>query len=384
MTVQGTVEFMENKDTSSIAYTHFNQNPIDRYPTFTLCLKGREIYWRDEEILFGRAGVTSSDYVQMLNGRRVRYDGNETRRGDVSDVAMINFDRHSLKASDFIIAADLMAENKSHNQKYISSSTGVGVTQHHPFHVGYQSSDKICFTRNSTDKLDLIRNHDTITLDKSFIMPGVQSNLEMIAFVHYPGHLLRNFEKPIFRSTLGSYDSANTLELKISHITTLIKRSDSNVQCNDTIKNDDLHFRQEVVRKIGCIPVYWKNIMLSPLDVGDCHSSGQLRDAAFLIENYKDVLGSYDPPCEDMTTLVTINNNLRSADGQFKVIVTYTEDVYQKIETLKLVTFEEFISGVGGFVGIFCGYSILQIPELLEKSLPYLKKYRSESKSSKW
>ena len=37
----------------------------------------------------------------------------------------------------------------------------------------------------------------------------------------------------------------------------------------------------------------------------------------------------------------------------------------EEIENSKSYDFESFVSGVGGFIGIFLGYSILQIPELL-------------------
>ena len=48
-----------------------------------------------------------------------------------------------------------------------------------------------------------------------------------------------------------------------------------------------------------------------------------------------------------------------------RVKFLYADTVYEEIQNSKSFDLESFVSGVGGFIGIFLGYSILQIPELL-------------------
>ena len=43
----------------------------------------------------------------------------------------------------------------------------------------------------------------------------------------------------------------------------------------------------------------------------------------------------------------------------------YTQDYFEEINYLEAFNFETFFSNVGGFVGIFLGYSIMQVPELI-------------------
>ena len=47
----------------------------------------------------------------------------------------------------------------------------------------------------------------------------------------------------------------------------------------------------------------------------------------------------------------------------------YKETMYEEIEYSKDFGVESFLSNVGGFVGIFLGYSIMQFPELLAEGL---------------
>ena len=55
------------------------------------------------------------------------------------------------------------------------------------------------------------------------------------------------------------------------------------------------------------------------------------------------------------------NNGIN--DHQLKFL--YEDNIYEEIENTKSFDLESFVSGVGGFIGIFLGYSILQLPELL-------------------
>ena len=244
-------------------------------------------------------------------------------------------------------------------------------TEDIPFHMGYQSSDETCFTRNSKYEQNLVRQYDSIFLNDLFLKPGTHQNLEMKIIVHYPSQLLRSYDNPRYTSTFYSHNKDQILEFRISHVTTLKKRSSANVKCDDTIKDDDKKFKEEVVKKIGCIPVYWKSTMLHQNDFDVCQSSERLRDAHFLILHKKEFMESYDPPCVEMNNMVIVNKDLPQEKGQFKIVVRYTEDVYQKIENIEDISLLEFFAQWGGFVGIFCGYSFLQLPGLIQEFKDY-------------
>ena len=53
----------------------------------------------------------------------------------------------------------------------------------------------------------------------------------------------------------------------------------------------------------------------------------------------------------------------------------YKDKYYNEIEYLPDFGPEDFISNFGGFVGIFLGYSLMQLPELLSMSTKLLSPY---------
>jgi hypothetical protein len=166
------------------------------------------------------------------------------------------------------------------------------------------------------------------------------------------------------------------LKFKIEEVTVLKKRQDSNIPCNKKLnKFDDVHFMEDVMARVGCVPIYWKTFTLLP-NLEECESPSQLQKIYQHIQNYEKDLFSYVSPCNDMSISAKFD---KEEDNQLKepvIKVIYTKATYQNIENNQSFGFESFLSGVGGFVGIFLGYSILQVPELLGSVLASLRNFK--------
>ena len=84
------------------------------------------------------------------------------------------------------------------------------------------------------------------------------------------------------------------------------------------------------------------------------------------ITNFKDILNSYNPPCDDMKVVTTIQ---RQPDGysekNFFLEFLYMDENYHEIVNLREFTIASFWSSAGGFIGMFLGYSLLQVPDVV-------------------
>ena len=382
--------FCENRDSSSIAYKPFNLSPIDKYPAFSICLKGSQIYWQNEKFLFDTTDVTSSQYTEILRGAGTRYKYDEESRlyskesVGLDNISMVSFDQMRLSPTDLFVEVDLVAYDDRHSTYYVSENEGLNSSKL-PFQIAYQTPDETCFSRDSKDDIDLTRDYDLISLSTSLLQPGNHLDLELRVITHYPGQLLRSFDNPSYSSTLASHDKHRLLDLKVSHVTTLRKRPTSNVPCNDTIENDDMVLIGEIIAHCDCIPPYWKHLVPNNQNYIGCHSTEQLQNVSHAIESYRSFFSNYEEPCVDMTAMVIINKDVnQDHEKNFKIKITYTEDVYLEIENLKEFSFETFFSGVGGLIGIFLGYSILQIPEILCEIANFLRRKKGRSTIRKY
>ena len=90
-------------------------------------------------------------------------------------------------------------------------------------------------------------------------------------------------------------------------------------------------------------------------------------------------------PCEDMLVVTNILKERgrlrRKSVLEANEMTSYLDleiiqgsEMYQEIENVKDFGVESCWSGIGGFVGIFLGYSLLQIPELIANYFEVLRK----------
>ena len=156
------------------------------------------------------------------------------------------------------------------------------------------------------------------------------------------------------------------MKITIYKVTILIKRSGSNIPCDEELENDDGKFRRQIITIIKCVPPYWTRLEGINSSVSTCNTVADLRNAHEWIQNYKKALGSYLQPCTQMEILGKFDREENNEWEDPRIKFAYENTGYEEMKNTKSFDFESFVSGVGGFIGIFLGYSILQIPDLLE------------------
>ena len=386
MTITQVIRYCENDDSSSISYKQFNQTPLDKYPTFSICFKGHDIYWRRKLKLFETFGITAKQYDMIIKGQLgIRYKNEHDLRlyrkesVDMLNVSNIAFKEHwYLKLSDFLINAKFTSQNLDfsiNNENFDDQD----LIEEKVFYVGYQTSDTICFTRKSYDQPGGIRLRDVLTLKMLFLEAQWLDEAELQIFLHLPNQLLRSFAAPSYRvpfKRIKVWDQR--LELHISQVTVLRKRVNSNDPCNDMIRNDDRKMMEETVLRLGCVPIYWAKLIRNDLANGTktCNTLAKLKEASDYVDTYKNILESYDPPCVSMNALVLPFQQELPAGSDTEIQFVYAARSYQEIRNQEEFGFESFWSSVGGFIGIFMGYSLLQIPDLLKHLPTFLRTFK--------
>ena len=82
----------------------------------------------------------------------------------------------------------------------------------------------------------------------------------------------------------------------------------------------------------------------------------------------------YNPPCQVMTTVTTMKTDSGKAEEQRELYAKFqfslSSEHYQKINNNRDFSIQSLWSSIGGFIGIFVGYSMFQIPGLLLQDHP--------------
>ena len=392
--------YLDNRDASSFTYKTFNEKAQDIYPTFSICFQGKDIYLPYTTPISQRfVDIYPENYLQILQGEDFTVTKfNASLNRDVNivynihDISYEDVKSFSVNFSQVLLGFQFYAKNP--NQTIYNDETDIGIerakkTNDILFDIGHQSANSICFTRRNSDKAGLIRKLDLLKLaiedrgnfQKDFLAfikkrdrlkrftGSSLTDLQLKIFVHYPGHLYRSLSNPSFEAYFYGYTWEQKLDFTISSVTVLRKRSNSPKKCNAELVDVDGMVRRKIIQHLGCIPIYWLAFFPNSY-LEQCKTTSEMKKAHDLIGHPKTVMNEIDSPCLDMKAVVTYNKNTNFDDPfnavkDHKITFTYKEDEYQEIENIRAFGMEALWSGIGGFVGIFLGYSTMQLPDLV-------------------
>ena len=375
MTITLVFRYLENRDTSSVTYQKFNQNPENKYPTFSICFTGT----LDDKSIYDSFGINVEQYQAILSGEegvfRYEYDfGKKLYKKAImssENISNINVEKFHLTLEDTLLALEFLTDKDSTDILYDKREQGTQ-SKVLPFITSYLSPNQICISRHTNDSQDLIRKYDWISLNTAILEKKEFYHVEFQILIHYPGQLLRAFDKPHFHSSFSKYNWTNGYEIqfKIAQTTVLKKRTNGNIACSD-VQNHDLHTLGKLMKRIGCVPNYWKQFYNNNKKLNKCKCGHELKQAYGYVKQLdyantsRHTTLSESIPCVDMDILTIHREKGTDTPSSFTIRFIYNQKYYLEIKNSKYFEFENFWSGIGGFIGIFLGYSMLQIPELI-------------------
>ena len=375
MALRNIGRFSGDANKTVVTYKKYGYTAEDIYPTFSVCFEGNELYRFNESAIFTAYGIHLNDYEMMLDGKQAfQYDYDPiSRRYNKSSLSQnfqprIGFKSQDLFQSHEIVKTAIFAsENPSQNiffERKESISTNK-VAKESPFYISYQLPKLYCLTQKDIYTSNIVKHHDSLVVDMSFL----EYNSKLKLFIHYPGQLLRSFDTPRLEISLDRIQN-EALRISVSQTTLLRKRSVQYDSCNNNISDHDLFLLESVTNVAACIPPYWRNIIGTSSNLIECSSPEQLKKVHDLTKDYKNILEDRDTPCLGMFSVVVWNEGRQDDSKKICEKCTYLEIIYldkyyEEIKEIRDLSFEDFLSNLGGFIGIFLGYSMMQIPQLL-------------------
>ena len=245
----------------------------------------------------------------------------------------------------------------------------------------------------------------------------IESSLPFLKiYVHMQGQFMRKIGKELAGYTAN--DAANycsflpsfppkesekltcygtRISFDVSQITLLKSRHDAENACNPDLNDEDMEIMKTLVQDkiLGCRPLYWKGLeAVGSMD--ECTELLQYKHISETLNNftsYEKIRKRFTPPCKEMI----IETNIQSRKGRklkqkkfdrdqvseehetglyLDLQFRYVNDRYQVIENSRGFTMESCWAGIGGFIGIFIGLSLMQVPEILYQFFNFIKSHK--------
>ena len=373
-------KYYDNEDSSIVEMKQYHDSPSGRYPSFTFCLYAKDGELFKGDILRTEFGITQKQYYQQLIG---------VRDATNSDLTKMIFDRAMTKIDDFLVG--FKAEN-SYFQKYNRWDFSMTQIQNSPLQPSYRDPTINCFTYNTeySQSVSLREISVKFNITKFQNMFPLDGKLYIIA--HYPGQLMRNIRKYMKKlnhwNELKSDNNNNHIVFSFSGLTVMRLRENAVNPCDPNLIDDDSEWEKHVIKTIGCIPPYWNNNGSQNLEPEKiCNSKNELES----IKGYwpkedsvpaMQIFQNYTRPCSSFEQLI-YNSDVRyyKKPDVLKMQIKLQNNMYQEVHNTKAFKRADLWANIGGFVGIFCGFSMLQtttyLIDAIKELVIYIKKMRT-------
>ena len=252
-----------------------------------------------------------------------------------------------------------------------------------PMFITYQEPRAICYTKEVGFEKDQLLFQETAVFNSTRM---VESKLSMSLMFHQKGRLLKEWSDGNYYSLSseqiqrGLNNKGYQIKLKLTWIGVLKKRSTSRYPCKDLV-DEDKKLMQDAIMEVGCIPTFWGRLISYSSFVNTntavlqkCTEKEQfLKIYSSTYNMLQGMRKKYDPPCINVEILNRIEKRpiplKLHKEPSLTLKFQYLKEEYKYIENRKSFDDESLLSMTGGYVGIFLGVSLMQMPSLLESLL---------------
>ena len=172
-------------------------------------------------------------------------------------------------------------------------------------------------------------------------------------------------------------------DIHINGVEKLLNRPDAISYCNASLNHVDKTYLSAVMESVGCVPAYWEhfvstwNIALNKNASAKCNTTINYQMMKEYLPYYGNVTKGtqlYTPSCNKMMVTYDMTKSDSDGSGLLEFKIHYSTDNYKEIRNIRQFGLYDLWSQIGGFVGIFLGYSLLQIPEIITNLISWLTK----------
>ena len=365
-----TYKYAQNQDVSMVDFMEITGEDSNVYPAISICLSTYflERTWDND---------TNANYWSFLSGRRW-----EDRFLDVS------YDNITKSVQDYFLGASAWSfwgfekewvQFLYVNKKFENHEPIEGFKRFTPkFFTSYRHFYEKCMSIEIPNSL----NHRISTFELFFnhsIFRGDHRPREnwFGIKIHYPNQFLTaTFSNYIWEKQRVRRNY--TMKFVLQNLIVLNRRNKRNSPCIEDWKHHDQVIRRKVMDKVGCQPPHWDETT----DLPKCSSPKQMK----LFHEMN--VSAQSPPCRQIGKVIYTFEDLKYVDDNpvewikapndqiFKIMIQFKESSFMEIRHVRSFDIESLIGNAGGYLGLFTGYALLQLPNLVFLVLSWIYKAR--------
>ena len=355
MTYTQVKSFFDNEDQASVSYLQFDAKDIDQYPTFTICLTVDTfvmdgLIFEDDPDLWGYGPPMRMFYEMFLMGIDTDFE---------EKLDSIDFDSAKIDIFSNGVVKGMKSIYKD-GGKEIEENFPKENSTRFPLEIVHQDPRRICYSKMISKTMIAVQDIVHFSTDALNTQ-----KLDVLVYVHQAGQFYRHFTYSSFHMQkmyllklggLMRHKTGYRRKFSLSGFEVVRRRVDAKIPCNRTIENEDGYVRQEIMKRTGCIPAYWKRFIVNSslhTTLPGCNQT-QYNQIFRLMEYEKIEPNQFNLyPCNVTNAVVQLSTEEHVGYDMNDLQFRYTTDWYKEFVNKKAFSMETMWCQVGGFAGIF-------------------------------
>ena len=375
MSVYCAHKFYLNKDSSVVEFHNFNGNENSIYPTLSLCFNGGGMF---------NQRLISKDHlpVEIKNTsiKKEKYY-EQFLLGNLWTKEFLNISYSNVTLDMRRILKNLKIFSADETGDFDISHYWQG-GNHFPFYESLKSPTDKCYSMDIDSKnVPALKTHHVskIRLAIFNFLKGVFSEdnfgwLNLDIYLTYPNQLLRSY--PIFKiKRLDNRKYSSTVKVMLHATEVILRRNKYNDICEENWADDDNQIIRKLVKKVGCHHEFWKADTNDPV----CRSQKEFKGIKLprLMTTGNSFLDNYPKPCREIQNIISTAEKTRLSESEandwkfpapfISFEFHFKTGTFKVIQSVRAFDGESLIGNLGGYLGLFLGFSIWQAPEVIFK-----------------
>ena len=360
-------EFRKDEDLTEVSFKRFHEDEESIYPEISICLS--DAYLEDRLKSMGE-GINATTYEKFL-------------KGELWDerMSVIDYSDVTKNIKNYLLGTCIKQEFNGDCKPFNASITT------------FVNQIRKCFTIHNPEKTSMLFVEVKL---KASLFPRFIRPLDFRFALRFP------FPNQLFRSAVSAFgnwpDRVNEpksflMDFRMSNMQVVKRRNKPSKRCYDWKKYDNMVF-EDILEEVGCTPVYWNKNSSLPA----CKDKTKMKSISNkFYERYFPIDPTIKniPPCIELQYVqiayqdlpkdnldkqepMDQNNGVNEEDW-FKIRLWYRSPTYMEIKQVEAYRFENLVGNGGGYVGLFLGYSLSQLPHFIIFILLSLRKIVTKS-----
>ena len=364
-------KFDKDDSISSVKFQYFHEDINSIYPSVSLCF-GRPV---EKEKLKTISKLVAAQYPNFLKG--ILYDKYMDKR-----IHNISYENATINVSDYLTRISMGLKNGSrfnylHGRKSSVMrnhySTDMNSTWSPVFYMETIVPEEKCFTFDITYFPNKPIKYFGFALKPELLQICCKrgTNTGFKIRLSYPHHVRRSgFSEKLLPILFNDDQNKQiNLHLVVKRMEIIKYRNEKYMKCYENEFRDDMELDVALMEKVGCRPPNFKFNQKFP----NCTSQEEMKKVIELMSDIHETppgtSKDYLSPCQQISSLdYDVEKKLRNLGAFTKglvVIIKKFPGRFTEFKQVKDYNLESLIGNAGGYIGMFLGFSILQLADLL-------------------